>query len=105
MIIFVDIDDTICTNPNSNKTNYTNAIPHIEHIAKINKLYEQGHHIVYWTARGAVTKQDWTLLTKQQLATWGAKYHQLRLDKPYYDLFIDDKAITKIENLTECLIK
>jgi hypothetical protein len=29
----------------------------------------------------------------QQLDAWGVKYHELRLGKPVYDLFIDDKAM------------
>ena len=32
-------------------------------------------------------------LTKEQLNKWGAKHHELRLDKPFYDVFIDDKNI------------
>jgi len=28
-----------------------------------------------------------------QLIEWGAKYHQVKLGKPHYDLFICDKAI------------
>ena len=41
---------------------------------------------------------DWTELTCQQLSEWGAKYHELRVDKPFYDLFIEDKAL-RIEEL------
>jgi len=48
---------------------------------------------VYWTARGAKTGFDWSGLTSQQLQSWGCKYHELRLDKPYYDLYIDDKVL------------
>ena len=41
-----------------------------------------------------VRKQiDWTNLTRQQLDDWGAKYHELRVDKPFYDLFIEDKSL------------
>ena len=65
----------------------------IENIKKANKLYDDGNTIVYWTARGATTGIDWTDLTAQQLKKWGAKYHELKLDKPFYDLFIDDKVI------------
>ena len=41
---------------------------------------------------------NWEELTKKQLAEWGAKYHELRVDKPFYDLFIEDKAL-RIEEL------
>ena len=64
----------------------------IGHIVnKINDLYDKGNTIVYWTARGGTTGIDWTELTNQQLKDWGVKCHELRLGKPYYDLFIDDK--------------
>jgi hypothetical protein len=62
-------------------------------IEKINSLYEEGHTIIYWTARGSVTGLDWTELTTDQLDQWGAKRHGLKLGKPQYDLFIDDKNI------------
>ena len=97
--IFVDIDETICFFPDSNQETgpggrkYENAVPNYENIAKINSFYEEGNKIVYWTARGSRTGIDWTSLTKEQLDSWGANYHELRLDKPYYDLFIEDKSL------------
>lgn len=90
MKIFVDIDNTICT---TNKCDYINSKPNEERIKKINKLYEEGHQIIYWTARGYVTRINWTLQTYSQLKKWGCKFHQLKVNKPYYDLFIDDKNI------------
>ena len=48
---------------------------------------------MYWTARGSRKQIDWTNLTRQQLEDWGAKYHELRVDKPFYDLFIEDKSL------------
>ena len=67
-------------------------------IDKINKLYDEGNTIVYWTARGSRTKINWYDLTKKQLDEWGVKYHELFVDKPYYDLFIDDKTL-RIEEI------
>ena len=70
-----------------------------ENIAKINKLYEDGNEITYWTARGSFGGIDYYSLTKQQLDHWGAKYHELSVaEKPLYDLVIDDKA-KRIEEL------
>jgi histidinol phosphatase-like enzyme len=97
-VIFVDIDETICETPASRS--YHDASPIQENIDKINRLYDSGHTIVYWTARGSRKQIDWYDLTKKQLLEWGAKHHELRVDKPYYDLFIDDKSIT-IEALNE----
>ena len=91
MIYYVDIDETICKYPVERK--YEQAEPIIENILKINKLYENGNTIVYWTARGSTTGIDWTELTSKQLANWGVKYHELKLGKPHYDVFICDKAI------------
>jgi hypothetical protein len=95
-IIYVDIDETICTTPESRK--YEDANPIFENIEKINKLYEQGNTIVYWTSRGSRKQINWYDLTYKQLVLWGAKFHELRVDKPYYDLFIDDKTL-RIEEI------
>ena len=91
MIIFVDIDETICYYENDR--NYELAIPHKDRINKINKLYDEGNIIVYWTARGSVTQQNWFEITYKQLNEWKCKFHELRMGKPTYDLFIDDKNI------------
>ena len=88
--IFVDIDGTVCHTPG---TDYTLAEPIMENIEKVNQMYDQGHYIVYWTARGQKSGIDWTELTTQQLKEWGARYHELRLTKPAFDVFIDDKVI------------
>jgi len=92
MIIFVDIDDTICYYDGV-KTDYNNAIPYYDRINKINTLYDNNNTIVYWTARGSKTGMLWFHITLEQLTTWGCKFHELRLGKPVYDLFIDDKNI------------
>jgi hypothetical protein len=91
MIIYVDIDDTICSY--EGEKNYPNAIPIKERIDKINCLYDDGNTIVYWTARGSVTGIDWKELTENQLKKWGAKYHECKLGKPAFDLYICDKSI------------
>ena len=91
MIIYVDIDETICITPEDR--DYTKAVPIQKNINKINNLYDNGNTIVYWTARGSGTGIDWTELTVMQLKEWGAKYNQVKLGKPVYDLFIDDKNI------------
>jgi len=91
MIIYVDIDETICNN--SDDRDYSKATPIIENIRKINNLYESGNNIIYWTARGTTTGINWEKITEKQLNNWGVKYHQLKFNKPHYDLFICDKAI------------
>ncbi len=91
MNIFVDIDETICRY--TDKRYYPHAIPIQENIDKINKLYNEGHHIKYWTARGSVTGLEWYKVTEAQLKKWGCKYHELSVgEKPAYDLLICDKT-------------
>lgn len=94
MVIYIDIDETICNSPD--KPNYTNSTPIVVNIEKANKLYDEGNTIVYWTTRGTQTGIDWTDVTKKQFSDWGVKYHDLKFGKPYYDLFIDDKNINTL---------
>ena len=90
MIIYVDIDGTICETEGSD---YINAKPRSEQIYKINKLYDKGWEVTYWTARGGFTGLDYYNLTKSQLDEWDAKYHDLQVgNKPPYDLLICDKT-------------
>ena len=96
MKIYVDIDETICTRPKG--TDYRSSVPLKENINKINKLYEEGNTIIYWTARGGNSGLDWSELTEKQLKEWGVKHHAVYCTKPSYDLFIDDKSI-RIEEI------
>ena len=97
MLIYVDIDETICKYLGDR--DYPLAVPIIENIAKINELYDNGHTIVYWTARGAVSKKDYSKLTMSQLNEWNAKHHELIMHtKPHYDLLICDKTM-RIEEI------
>ena len=99
MIVYVDIDDTICTH--GDERHYPDATPIKKNIEKINKLYDEGNTIVYWTARGGTTGLDWTDLTYEQLEKWGAKYTDLKMGKPPYDIFICDKAVNTADYFKE----
>lgn len=96
MIIYVDIDETICETPGEvgKPRDYNLAKPWISAIESINKLYDQGHQIIIWTARGVKTGINWKHTTNKQLKEWGVKYHRVSFRKPYYDMLIDDKSIT-----------
>jgi len=91
MIIYIDIDDTICISPN--KPDYCISYPIYNNIAKANKLFDEGHTIIYWTARGTLSGKNWKDITEQQFQEWGVKCHEIKFGKPYYDLFIDDKNL------------
>ena len=104
MKIFIDIDETICTNPLTR--DYSKAKPIKKNISIMNKLYEEGHEITYWSARGTITKIDWYDITRDQFSKWKVKYHHLILgEKPDYDLLIDDKAINidQLDNISNYL--
>jgi hypothetical protein len=89
MKYIIDIDGTICNNTFGD---YFNAIPYHDRINHFNSLFDQGHEIHYWTARGSNSGLDWYDFTMNQLSTWGVKYTSARVGKPAYDFWIDDKA-------------
>tara|TARA_Y100000768_G_scaffold370840_1_gene336994 strand:+ start:150 stop:455 length:306 start_codon:yes stop_codon:yes gene_type:complete len=101
MTIYVDIDNTICRSYKNkyDEWDYSLSKPRFTQIAKINKLFEDGNKIVYWTARGSLTGINWYDLTKSQLDSWNCKYHEISVgEKPPYDLLICDKT-KRIEEL------
>jgi len=95
MIYYVDIDGTICSVEldENGVVDYTKTKPYMDRIKKMNDLYDQGHEVHYYTARGSASGIDRSELTLNQISEWGVKYTSLRLKKPAYDLWIDDKAI------------
>ena len=92
-----DIDGTICTDT---KGDYPSAKPFLDRIKLINKLYADGHQIIFYTARGMgrsdnnveIANSKWKALTLAQLKDWGVRYNQLFMGKPAGDVYIDDKA-------------
>ena len=90
IIYAFDIDGTICTQHDGA---YQKAKPFKDRIKKINQLYDEGHTIYFFTARGATTGIDWTNIIKNQFKKWKVKYHKIWNRKPTADLYIDDKGI------------
>mgnify|MGYP003663176585 CR=1 FL=1 len=92
-----DIDGTICNTENSD---YENSKPITSRIDFVNSLYDDGHHIVFHTARGmGRSKNSFSYantafyeLTRKQLLDWGVKFHELHLGKPAGDVYVDDKG-------------
>ena len=98
MTYVFDIDGTICYN---SEGNYETPLPYVKRIEKINKLYDEGHKIIFLTARGmgrsdnsiAYAYAAFEEITKKQLKEWGVKYHELFLGKPSGDFYVDDKGV------------
>ena len=88
----IDIDGTICKEVGE----VIGREPYMDRIEKINKLYDNGHTIVYYTARGLKSgrgEQHYRPITEQQLKEWGVKYHELCFKGHNGDYFIDDRGI------------
>ena len=97
-----DIDGIIATIvPDSQ---YDLAGPLRNNIHIINSLYEQGHRIMLFTARGSATGIDWTEVTKKQMKVWGVKYHELLFGKPAADYYIDDKMLS-LDELNQTVLR
>jgi group I intron endonuclease len=93
MKIIVDLDGTICTQ----EKKYINARPCKYKIKRVNNLFRKGHTIIYWTSRGQTSGVDYEELTRNQLKEWGCLYSELKMNKPSYDLFIDNRAVNSSE--------
>ena len=68
----IDIDGTICEEVGE----VIGRTPYLDRIAQINKLYDEGHTIVFFTARGLKGgrgEKHYRPITEQQLKEWGVK--------------------------------
>jgi hydroxymethylpyrimidine pyrophosphatase-like HAD family hydrolase len=103
MIYVFDIDGTICTK--AIEFDYEGSEPIRSRIQIINRLYDQGHTIIFQTARGMGRFNNdaeqaintFYDMTVKQLNEWGVKYHQLFLGKPAGDIYIDDKGMRDVD--------
>ena len=76
-----------------------NFPPNLKVIELINQLYEKNYILIY-TARFMGRNNDNIKLankegynfTLNQIKKWGLKFHKLKLGKPTYDIFVDDKS-------------
>jgi histidinol phosphatase-like enzyme len=106
MVYVFDIDGTVCKSSNSE---YEKATPIQSRIKKVNDLYDEGHSIIFQTARGmgrsdnsaAYAHKAFYEFTKKQLDSWGVKYHSLFLGKPAGDVYVDDKGIRDEDFFTD----
>mgnify|MGYP001359638697 CR=1 FL=1 len=93
----IDIDNTITHWDDSR--DYENFVPDEQMVKVINSLYEKGHEIVLFSARGMGSvgagriSIDIVPALIKNLDKIGLKYHELITHKPKYDFIVDDKAL------------
>ena len=96
----IDIDGTICEEVGE----VIGRKPFTDRIAKINKLYDLGHTIVFYTARGLKSgrgEEHYRPITEQQLKEWGFNYKDFFFKKHDATHYIDDKALRPEEFFKE----
>jgi uncharacterized HAD superfamily protein len=96
-IFIIDIDGTLCEQVSNEegKEKMLDARPFEDSIRMVNRLYEEGHYICFFTARTDEHKEA----TESWLRRHRVRYHQLVLNKPrklppfteYH--FIDDAKV------------
>jgi len=87
MRICIDIDGVIAEG--ENWPHYSACIPVRDAVVSIQKLLDQGHYIILHTAR---FEED-RAVTRQWLRAQEILYDQLIMDKPFADVYIDDKGL------------
>jgi len=79
MVLLIDIDGTCCTDIKNEESHlYPTAEVFPGSREQINKWYEEGHHITFFTARESKDRD----VTIKWLDDNGFKYHGLIMDKP-----------------------
>ena len=89
-VLAIDIDDTVSTG----RFWVEEPQPITETIQKVNKLYKDGHIIIYHTAR----HPSYYELTYAWLVRHGCFFHALEMGKLGAEHYIDDKN-TNIDDL------
>lgn len=103
--IAFDLDYTLCRpqeNAPSSWIKYGLAGPIWPNINLLNQLQDRGHKIIIYTARRMLTHdgdidaiiEDVGALTEDWLKRHRVKYDELIFGKVYFDLLVDDKAVT-----------
>lgn len=87
MQLIIDLDGTICTEEKMFSRSLAKPIE--KAVDSVNKLYEEGHTIIIYSARLWIEYE----MTFHWLTTNGVKFHQLVMGKPQGDVWIDDRAL------------
>lgn len=119
-IIAFDLDDVLCKRESGLEhlgvDKYDYCVPIQKNIDIVNSLYDDGHKIIIYTARGMTVfsgnvSDIYSSLydkTFNHLNKWGIKFHQLVMGKISYDVLIDDKCLNSVgidkESIDEFLL-
>lgn len=96
-IFIIDIDGTVCQQVRNEEgaERMCDAAPFEDSIAMVNRLFDEGHYVCFFTAR----KEEHREATEHWLRRHGVKYHQVIFNKPrklppYTEYhFIDDVKV------------
>ena len=91
-VFLIDIDGTICEDIKNEESHlYPTAKVYPESLDIINRWYDEGHTITFFTAREGKDRE----VTETWLKSNGFKYHGLVMDKPRIK---DDQEYVWIDN-------
>ena len=90
--IICDIDGVLC---NNKRVPYFQKKPNFSTIFHLRKFYYGGYKIILFTSRLSKYRES----TKRWLGKFKVPYHQLIMNKPKGDYYIDDKAIKDIRKI------
>jgi len=100
-ILVFDIDGVLCPKLIGDGVDYSSLKPFPQAVETINKLFDAGYKIVFFTSRfmsrcnnnpREAHKRGYEF-TLNQLKKWGIKFHELHMGKIKADKYIDDKSI------------
>lgn len=75
----IDIDGTVCDDiPNEEPERMATTLPYPDALRILNKWYEEGHIITFFTSRTEEHRE----ITEEWLKKHGFKYHALLMNKP-----------------------
>ena len=87
-VVHIDLDGTLCTGEAFTEEECLNAIPRLDVIRKVNKMFHK-KYIVIWTAR----RNDLIGASITWLNKHAVLYNAIDNKKGATDLYIDDKCI------------
>lgn len=102
-----DLDGTICSQERSGE--YHRAIPIQAMVKRVRELFDQGHEIIIFTARGMNTYKGnvtdviyhMSQMTEDWLRMHDVPFHQIIYGKPAADFYIDDKGVNASDFLNQ----